>query len=290
MPKRHRRKSDGSLSALAVACVLVLAVAFSAVVVEGSFNVGPQPTPSPFPTPTPTATFPWGGGGNPTPTPIKPTPTPTLVPTPTPNGNNLAPIPNGWGTSANVPGTSRENVYIDTNVRYNGGETIRIDAHDPNNIGDECDVMWGGPAWTYVLHAGNRIIFTCYIKTSALTGGRIGIDFFDSGFHRIAGTTQLNGAIDYVTSSSNPSQWHWLPQGNYVPINSGWTMVKIDMIVPATMYADGWSVPGDHYAAGTVGVPVYMGAWLQNVFVTSSGTLGSASGSAWYGGPVLTVS
>jgi hypothetical protein len=197
--------------------------------------------------------------------------------------SNLGIIPSGWETYENVGGTAHtNNVHEDTNILYNGTMTIRIDMPDSSGNGNtESDAFWLGPT-SLTLKAGDHLVFIAFIKTSAGSGGRIGIDFYDSNWNRITGTSQADGKPDYTPETG------WLQQANYVPVNSGFTQVKIDMIMPATMEADGFGGLAGQYAAGSFGAPVHMIPWLQGVG-NANGENGEANGSSWYGGIIIQV-
>jgi hypothetical protein len=112
----------------------------------------------------------------------------------------------------------------------------------------ECDGPW------LTVHPGDHVVFSVWMKTTNGCGGRSGIDFYDAGGGRISGTNSPTGKF-WNPVNGYPSD----NEGTYVPVNSGWTKVTIDFIVPATICADPWS----SYSSGTYVAPAAMAPWVQ---------------------------
>ena len=191
---------------------------------------------------------------------------------------NLAPIPTTWGgyilygdivyTSVAPPSANQICDYDTTVERTAAAGSARLDPY----LGLGENTAREINSESIPINPGDRIVFSCWIKTSASgtgdtnpqRGARTGIDFYDT--QRITGL-QSDGQHGVVPSEDNQAV-----TDHYVAWNTGvWTQRTIDFIVPATLQADGWA---GHPAGGSY-VPTTMILWMQAV-------LASDTGQAWF--------
>jgi hypothetical protein len=217
-----------------------------------------QPTQTPAPTPTPTPAL---------------TPTPTQ--TPTSNGNSLISINDGdWYTDSEWLQCPALNVKLDTTDTYGGSPSWEITLSSVNSAAD-----YGGMS----VAPGDKIVFSCWIKTSAATlkadvgnpqaGGRIGIDIYGAK-GVICGLCTPNG-IGTSTDSDN----------TYVTFGtSTWTQVTMSFTVPSTYQAVAGY--GNAYPGGQSVTPTSIIPWLQ-VWSDTQGS--NEHGTAWFADPVFTI-
>ena len=230
------------------------------------------------------------------------TPNPTVMPTPTPSwsgdidgststppvGNNLELFPNDWGGysqgygmvyTTRLPVSQPQITSYDTSVYHTAGAgSARIDVSTgansaTENKGRELDGNM------LSVSPGDRIIFSCWIRTLTdssttfypQTGGRIGIDFYAGA--RIQGK-QSNGQTFYPNENNNAVINDWVCNSN----GGTWQLRVIDIIVPATLTADGVPIPQGTQVAPTAIIP-----WMQ------AGPYDSTSSPVWFADPQVTV-
>ena len=77
---------------------------------------------------------------------------------------NIAPT-SGWATYENYPRPFTSIVHFDSDVQYNGLDSIRIEPHTggDSNVARECDAL-NGEIINWV--GGNNVILNCCIKTT----------------------------------------------------------------------------------------------------------------------------
>jgi hypothetical protein len=208
-------------------------------------------------------------------TPTTTTKTTTPTPTPTPNGNSLISINDGdWYTDSEWLQCPALNVKLDTSDTYGGSPSWEITLSSVNMGAD-----YGGMS----VAPGDKIVFSCWIKTSAATlkadvgnpqaGGRIGIDMYGAK-GVICGFCTPNG-VGTSTDSVN----------TYVTFGtSTWTQVTMSFTVASTYQAEaGYGVA---YPGGQSVTPTSMIPWL----VVWSDTQGSNEhGTAWFADAQLTI-
>jgi len=207
-------------------------------------------------------------------TPTTTTKTTTPTPTPTPNGNSLISINDGdWYTDSEWLQCPALNVKLDTSDTYGGSPSWEITLSSVNMGADYGDMS---------VAPGDKIVFSCWIKTSAATlkadvgnpqaGGRIGIDMYGAK-GVICGFCTPNG-VGTSTDSVN----------TYVTFGtSTWTQVTMSFTVSSSYQASG-SYGG--YSAAQWVTPTAIIPWVA----VWSDTQGSAEhGTAWFADPTFTV-
>lgn len=214
-------------------------------------------TTSPTPTPSPSTTT----------SPI-PTPSPTPVPTSITSSKNWAPILGKWGdyhifgdVCFGDPKTYPQITHADYTTTHNGNPSIRVDGPG----------IWCNPtrevnhAWVSV-KPGDRIIFTCYIKTaysSVGTGGTIGFDCYGPK-ERILEVHPRTIQTEIWNGGSRPTGWSGMAGSViWIPYGSGWTKITLDVTIPYTTYThNDWQQPltyGPQQIAGIM--PMLCSSW-----------------------------
>ena len=230
------------------------------------------PTSTTTPTSTPTPTI----APTPTPTPIQtPSPTPTPTPILAPVENSLISINDGdWYTDSQWLQCPALNVQLDTTDTCGGSPSWEITGNAVN-----LGVDYGGLG----VAPGDKIVFSCWIKTSAATlgadvgnpqaGGEIGIDIY--GAKGVVCPIYTPNGVGTPTNTVN----------DYVQFGTNtWTQVTMSFTVASTFQAQAGY--GNAYSGGQSITPIAIIPWL----VVWSDTQGSNEhGTAWFADPQVTV-
>jgi hypothetical protein len=232
-------------------------------------------TPAPTSTSTPMAT---------------PTQTPSPTAAPPSSSTNLAsfnpstvfPATPAWLSYSYYAEPFTENIIIDSNVLYNGQDTIRL--NNPNNYAGCTNGARESDGPQIYLSAGETVVFSVWMKTSSSTlgdngnsqsGERIGIDFYDNQ-EDIGGTSRTDGTIAGAMGVGGSNTF--VPWGT-----STWTQVTISFVVPKTQpYGDqGLSNP-EGFIENQQVTPTWFTPWVQ-ALNTNDG------GQAWFADPQLYI-
>jgi hypothetical protein len=202
------------------------------------------------------------------------------------DNQNFAPFPSGWEYQSGPPyGTSsgwaigyNTNLFLDTNVLFNGQPSCRYE-NKVSQLSGECD----GPM--IEVHSGDHIVFSMWMKTglssfgdtSPESGIRIGIDFYGAKGDG-SGTSSSDGSPVYVPSIG---QWSRSASTCFVQWNTPiWTKITIDFTVPKYYEATPNEGSNPAYHEGEIFTAIGFVPWVQ--VLGSHGD--NDQGMAWFSG------
>ena len=162
---------------------------------------------------------------------------------------NLAPMIVNWGgyiANGGVVkyGDDPQLCFVDANVKHNGHWSIRINGiTEPwaTNKGREVNEKW------ITTHPGSRVYISCWVKTGDLPyselpdgeGAILGFDFY-GGYGRISEChPRTIQSENWRVDANNVGLAGDKMEGAtiYVPYGSDWTLLTLDVIIPATFFA-----------------------------------------------------
>jgi hypothetical protein len=162
---------------------------------------------------------------------------------------NLAPFPDGWVTDTpwGIPVPDADyGVYHDTDTTHDGAYTFRVDPGAALAVG----------AFDYASIAvapGDRLFIKCWVKTAGASDGVFGARVWSDYYGAPSWGTGRIGGPDPFYSSGNVNG------SGFVNWGTDWTQLIVDLIVPATVTADGQF----DYSSGEPVVPTHVILWNQ---------------------------
>jgi len=160
---------------------------------------------------------------------------------------NLAPFPDGWVTTP--MGYSRSGrdygVYHDTDTTHDGAYTFRVDPDAALPVG------------ALIMPPLQSLLATAYSSSAGSRRGRVRWSIRSSRLVRLLrrtswGTGRIGGPDPFYSSGN-------VNGSGFVNWGSDWTQLIVDLIVPATVTADGQF----DYSSGEPVVPTHVILWNQ---------------------------